>query len=101
MHLFSAIPDIEPDRQARVRTTAVAVGHRASLWIVGTLWSIAALATLWIPDLLASRFIAWLYPLLCLLLLRRSPEHTAQAYRWMPAMNILAGAILFWDIILP
>jgi 4-hydroxybenzoate polyprenyltransferase len=33
MHLYSAIPDIEPDKQTKINTTAVFLGEKKSLYL--------------------------------------------------------------------
>lgn len=43
MHLFSAIPDIEPDKKAGLQTTAVFLGMKKSLLTCSLLWFLAAL----------------------------------------------------------
>lgn len=43
MHLFSAIPDIEPDKKAGIQTTAVFLGKKESLLVCSVLWFFAAI----------------------------------------------------------
>lgn len=42
MHLFSAIPDIEPDAQAGIKTTAIVLGKRKSLVLCALYWGLGA-----------------------------------------------------------
>jgi 4-hydroxybenzoate polyprenyltransferase len=44
MHTFSAVPDVEPDREAGLTTTATVLGRRQTLWYCGAVWALAALS---------------------------------------------------------
>ena len=44
MHTFSAIPDIEPDREAGIRTTATVLGEERTYAYCGAAWLAAAVA---------------------------------------------------------
>ncbi|MGM0371548.1 MAG: prenyltransferase [Halobacteriota archaeon] len=91
MHTFSAIPDIEPDRTARLRTTATWLGEHGAVWYCGLLWTGSALAF----GLLDWRLGAVLavYPIL-LWGIRRAGISIDRAYWWYPAVNTLVGGLL-------
>ncbi|MDY7082545.1 MAG: UbiA family prenyltransferase, partial [Halobacteria archaeon] len=46
MHTFSAIPDIEPDREAGIRTTATLLGESRTYVYCGVVWLASAVAFL-------------------------------------------------------
>lgn len=100
MHLFSAIPDIEPDAASHLRTTAVVVGHRRALQMTAILWTIAAVSVWFVPELRVCRWLVIVYPVLSLMLLTKPESAVFKAYRWMPLLNASMGFILFWDIYL-
>lgn len=93
MHLFSAIPDIAADQRAGLRTTAVALGRAASLWLCTGLWLLTAL-------LVAGSLGQWwlwallIYPCVPLLVLGRVAE-LDRVYWWFPWLNAGLGGLVF------
>ena len=88
MHTFSAIPDIEPDRAAGIRTTATALGERRTYGYCALCWLAAALAFSFVHVLLAVLLLA--YPVLVFAIARSSID-VDRAYWWYPAVNTLVG----------
>lgn len=87
MHALSAVPDIESDRKAGVRTVAVLLGRRGTLAFVATNWAAAA-ALLTARDPLLAPSI--LYPAIALYLLAR--PHLVELWYWrFPLINALMG----------
>lgn len=99
MHLFSAIPDIEPDRRAGLHTTAVVLGRQDSLLLCLALWFVADQVALNL-GLSATGVIGLAYPLLAIALVARPEASVFAVYRWMPLLNTLVGAVLFWELAL-
>ncbi|MFB6101134.1 MAG: prenyltransferase [Haloplanus sp.] len=91
MHTFSAIPDIEPDRQAGIETTATRLGERGTYAYCAACWALAAVAF----GLLDPRLGALLgvYPV-AIVLIARSSVDAARAYWWYPAVNTVVGALV-------
>ncbi len=91
MHTFSAIPDIEPDRRAGVRTTATVLGETRTYAYCGGCWLASALAF----GAIDLRFGAVMgaYPVLIGLLATSSVD-VSRAYWWFPAINTVVGATL-------
>ncbi|WP_128477960.1 prenyltransferase [Halorussus pelagicus] len=100
MHTFSAIPDIEPDRRAGIRTTATMLGERATLAYCGTVWLVAA-GAFGLLDLRAGALLL-LYPLLAAGVAETDVD-VARAYWWFPAVNGLVGMVLtlggLWGVV--
>jgi len=88
MHTFSAIPDIEPDREAGIETTATLLGETRTYAYCGLLWTGAAVAF----GVLDPRFGAVLaiYPVL-VAGIARSGVAVDRAYWWYPAINTVVG----------
>jgi 4-hydroxybenzoate polyprenyltransferase len=88
MHTFSAIPDIEPDRRAGIRTTATVLGQSGALAYCFACWLGAAVAMaafhLWLGALFGA------YPVL-LAGVAASDVGIDRAYWWFPYVNALAG----------
>lgn len=100
MHLFSAIPDIDSDRQAGVATAATVLGERRSLALCAVLWGASAISlasgqVLWPWCLLASA-----YPIVPLLLLFRPSIGLSRVYWAFPIINGLLGMFAFFTIAL-
>jgi 4-hydroxybenzoate polyprenyltransferase len=91
MHTFSAIPDIEPDRQAGVRTTAVALGERRTYAYCAACWLVAALAFSFVHAFFAVLLLA--YPVLVFAIVRSSVD-VERAYWWYPAVNTFVGMVM-------
>jgi len=91
MHTFSAIPDVDPDRAAGIRTTATVLGERGALVYCGAVWALAAVAfgTL---DVRLGGLLA-VYPL-ATAALARSSVAVDRAYWWFPAVNTAVGTLL-------
>ncbi|MFW6320912.1 MAG: prenyltransferase [Halohasta sp.] len=100
MHTFSAIPDIEPDRAAGIRTTATALGERRTYGYVAVCWLAAAIAFGLVDPRLGALlavyplFVAWV---------TRSSVAVGRAYWWFPALNTAVGTLItlgaLWQIV--
>lgn len=92
MHLFSAIPDIEADAKAEVTTTAVYVGRTLSLWICFVFWFTFIFITVVIYHAYTPlSYIAFLYPVIPLLLLFGKGLDIEKIYWWYPYINGMLG----------
>jgi len=91
MHTYSAVPDVEPDREAGIRTLATTLGERGALLYCAGTWALAALAFAgldWRAGLLLGA-----YPVLALWTLS-SDVTVARAYWYFPAINTVVGALM-------
>lgn len=101
MHLFSAIPDIEPDSQAKLLTTAVAFGRTQSLALCAFLWSVFSITLLLEPRLFPFSFLSFVYPLLCfILMLRPTKTNITRIYWLFPYINFAMGIGFWWFVAL-
>ena len=91
MHTFSAIPDIEPDRAAGIRTTATVLGQRWTYGYCGVVWLAAAVAFAAVHPFLGS--LLGIYPVF-LAGVALSDVDVDRAYWWFPAVNTVAGMLL-------
>ncbi|MFW9910340.1 MAG: prenyltransferase [Candidatus Thorarchaeota archaeon] len=103
MQLFSAIPDIEADRQANIKTTAVVVGERISLILCLFFWAGFAVILIWITPFL---YLPWslmmlVYPGIPLFLLLRTKTSIERAYWYFPYYTGLFGMVIFFVVGLP
>jgi 4-hydroxybenzoate polyprenyltransferase len=97
MHIFSAIPDITPDKKSGVITTAVTLGKKRSLILCILLWIITAGVTTAHTQLFPFSLIAWTYPLYAILLLKQI-EKIDSWYWYFPLINTVLGGILFFTL---
>lgn len=99
MHLFSAIPDIEPDAQAGIKTTAVVLGKRGSLLLCAFYWGIGAYA---LNTSGIHRGIGAMYASIPLALLMLGSKKTLieKVYWKFPLFNALVGFGLYMYSIL-
>ena len=100
MHTFSAIPDIEPDRAAGIRTTATVLGERPTLAYCAGCWLLAAVVMGVVHPLLGALFLV--YPLFVAGIVALDVD-VARAYWWFPVVNTLAGMALtlggIWEVL--
>ncbi|ARS91871.1 lycopene elongase [Natrarchaeobaculum aegyptiacum] len=91
MHTFSAIPDIEPDRETGIRTTATVLGERPTYAYCGLCWLGSAVAFAAVDPRLGA--LLGVYPLL-VAVVAASSVSVHRAYWWFPAINTLVGTAL-------
>ncbi|WP_135304081.1 prenyltransferase [Haloarcula amylovorans] len=88
MHTFSAIPDIDPDREAGIRTTATYLGASKTYYYCAACW-LAAAATFALTHW-AFGALLLVYPVLVFGILAAGVD-IEEAYWWYPAVNTLVG----------
>ncbi|AUV84011.1 lycopene elongase [Salinigranum rubrum] len=91
MHTFSAIPDIKPDREAGIRTTATVLGEERTYAYCGAAWLAAAVTFALVDTRISLLLLA--YPVV-VFALYWSDVPTDRAYWWYPALNTLVGMAL-------
>jgi len=102
MQLFSAIPDIEADKKANIRTTAVVIGEKASLLLCLIFWTgfagILILVTQWNSPW---NLMMLMYPAIPLYILLRPSADIARIYWYFPYYTAIFGIVLFFSVGLP
>jgi 4-hydroxybenzoate polyprenyltransferase len=88
MHTFSAIPDIEPDREAGIRTTATVLGERRTYYYCGACWLAAAVTFGTVHWVFGA--VLGLYPVLVFGITWAGID-VHEAYWWYPAINTAVG----------
>ncbi|WP_254535676.1 prenyltransferase [Halomarina litorea] len=91
MHTFSAIPDIEPDRAAGIRTTATFLGKSRTYLYCAVCWVAAAAVFGLVHPFFAT--VLGAYPVIVLGIVR-SEVDVSEAYWWYPAINTLVGMLI-------
>ena len=94
MHLFSAIPDIEWDRDVNLMTSAVKIGERGSVYICLSLWAAFSVTVLVIGGFSPLSFLPLIYPSLVALTIIRGLE-VSDVYWFYPYINTGLGGLLF------
>jgi len=95
MHLFSAIPDIEYDRHAGIRTSAVVFGKKVSLLVCLVFWSCFAALVILLSGYHPLSLLVLAYPLFPALLLLRDSIQIEALYWYLPYVNTFLGGLLF------
>lgn len=88
MHTFSAIPDIEPDRAAGIRTTATLLGTERTLAYCAGVWLVAAVLMGVVHPYLGA--VLGVYPVFVATIAAAAVD-IDRAYWWFPVVNTLAG----------
>ncbi|WP_435319211.1 prenyltransferase [Haloarchaeobius sp. TZWSO28] len=91
MHTFSAIPDIEPDRAAGIRTTATFLGESRTYAYCGLTWLAAAGAFALVDWRLG--LLLGVYPVF-VAGIALSDVAVDRAYWWFPFVNTFVGMLL-------
>ena len=91
MHTFSAVPDIEPDRRAGIRTTATVLGEGRTYAYCAGCWLAAAAVFGTVPPFFAA--VLGGYPLFVAGIVAADVD-VDRAYWWFPAVNTVAGMTL-------
>ena len=90
MHTFSAIPDIKPDREAGIMTTATYLGKKNTFAYCGVLWILSAVLFINISIFFA---VLLVYPIV-LAYIYFSSKSVSKSYWWFPYINVIIGMIL-------
>lgn len=85
---FAAIPDIEPDRKAGVRTLASVLGERKSLAYCGICWFASAIV--FVDVHVVAGLVFLVYPVIDLFVAWRDVD-VERAYWWFPTINAITG----------
>lgn len=97
MHCFSAIPDIEADQKAGLKTTAVLLGSRGAFVYCFFLYLFTAIITTYYFPL--SGLPIFIYPLM-IIYTYLNQEKTFQVYKYFPYVNTLVGFLITLQLVL-
>ncbi|BAU99232.1 UbiA family prenyltransferase [Aurantimicrobium minutum] len=99
-HTYDAIQDIEEDSYVGIKTTAVLLGAKGSLWWVSIWWAVSSVffAFINIPLALANAgYAAWL---VWLITQNDSPENAKRVYKYSVAYPYIVGAVAGVQLVL-
>lgn len=100
MHAYSAIPDIEADKEANLKTIATVCGPYLTLATCAALYLAAALISFeYLGMVSVSLGFAYVFLMLASVRSYRTGK-LFKLYKAFPLINIFAGFILFWDVAL-
>lgn len=100
MHIFSAIPDIEYDKDAGINTTPVYIKKNNSLLLCLSFWSLLALIVIYSSNLNPLSFLVLIYPMFPLLLLIKKELSIEKLYWYLPYVNTGLGGLLFTSLLI-
>jgi 4-hydroxybenzoate polyprenyltransferase len=95
MHAYSAVPDIQADRGANLRTIATLLGRNRTLWLCLCLYGSAAVLSVHALGMLAYTLGIIYVGLMALSMKTRSDHELFRYYTWFPRINTVAGFALF------
>ena len=100
MHAYSAIPDIQADRNAGLQTIATFLGPYVTLVVCAVLYVAAAIiATEYLG--FVSLSLGSIYLILMIASIRSvKTDRLFKLYRYFPIINVLSGFLIFWQIAL-
>jgi 4-hydroxybenzoate polyprenyltransferase len=91
MHTFSAIPDIEPDREAGIQTTATYLGRKKVYTYVTAVWTVSA-ASMALHDFRIG-LLFLIYPVISSAVYLLDIQDS-RAYWWFPVINAFTGMVI-------
>ncbi|MCB1024958.1 MAG: prenyltransferase [Acidobacteria bacterium] len=98
MHAYSAIPDIDSDRQANISTIATWLGPLGThIFCIACYLAASFISFLYIGRTAIVFGIAYIVMMAASMILRKS-ERVFEVYRKFPALNTIIGFSLFWII---
>ena len=100
MHIFSAIPDIQYDKDAGITTTPVFIGERFSLLLCLFFWCILSGIVLVSAKFNPLSYLILIYPVFPLLLLLRKELKIEKLYWYLPYANTTLGGLLFTSLVI-
>jgi lycopene elongase/hydratase (dihydrobisanhydrobacterioruberin-forming) len=100
MHIFSAIPDIEYDKEAGITTTPVFIGERLSLFLCLIFWMGLSFIVIYLAHFYPLSFLVFLYPLFPLILLLKKNLQIEKVYWYLPYVNTILGGLLFTSLVI-
>lgn len=95
MHAYSAVPDIDADKDSGISTIAIALGKKATIVLCGFLYVLAGLAAFQYVGFVAFLFMV---PYVFLMYLSYDAAETKlfRLYTYFPYLNAAIGMILFF-----
>lgn len=96
MHAYSAIPDIEADRQAYISTIATLYGKNGTLWFCLCCYLLSIICSL--PSLWWFSVLWW--ALYVTMMILSFSGNLFKLYTYFPRINAIVGFLLFWHIVL-
>jgi len=99
MHAYSAVPDINADTKAGIKTGATILGKNKMLLLCGLLYSIASILAVPYIGIFAYIFGLVYLVLIALSIRKKTPEETLYYYKMFPIVNTLIGAVIFFIIL--
>ena len=100
MHIFSAVPDIQYDKEAKITTTPVFIGERLSLLLCLIFWGILSGIVLVSANFNLLSYLVLIYPTFPLLLLLKKELKIEKLYWYLPYVNTTLGGLLFTYLVL-
>lgn len=100
MHLYSAVPDINADKIANIKTGAILLGKNTTLYLCGFLYLLSAfIAFFYIGFFAIIAGFGYLY-LIFISIKKDKPEQVLAVYKIFPYVNTIVGGIIFVILLL-
>jgi 4-hydroxybenzoate polyprenyltransferase len=100
MHTFSAIPDIQADQLAKLKTTAVVLGLKGAVIYCGILFSLSALISGFLYSWIMFLFLVPYVVALIISYRKNSQIEVFKIYKYFPYYNGFVGFCIFWTVVI-
>lgn len=99
MHAYSAVPDIQADKDAKLATIATKLGKDKTIYLCGFLYALAAILVY--PYLgIVSLILGAVYLFVMYISLKADEERLFEIYTYFPTINSISGMIVFFTALL-
>lgn len=100
MHAYSAVPDIDADKASSIATIATLFKKQPTLWICGVLYLFAGIAFMKVNLIVGLVFTAIYLTIVALSLIAKDENRLFKLYTYFPKINTVAGAAIFFTVLL-
>ena len=98
MHAYSAVPDIDADKQSGIQTIAISLGKKTTILVCAFLYVCAGVLLVpyfsWLPLLLTVPYVILMYKSYV-----SDEQKLFRLYTYFPKLNALVGMILFFLVL--
>lgn len=98
MHAYSAVPDIQADKEADLETIATKLGFSNTIYLCGIFYIVAFIISAFF---LSVWFLILSFPYIYLIYVtNKNKENIFKYYKYFPLLNAVTGFLLFWTVVL-
>lgn len=99
MHAYSAVPDIQADKDANLETIATRLGKNKTIYVCSFLYALSAILVFFYIGVI-SLILGAVYLYMMYISLKANEEKFFKIYTYFPIINSVSGMIVFFSVLL-